>query len=310
MHINFTKAEGLGNDLILVDAIDRPEVAQRPDWPAITPSWCDRHTGIGADALILIVPASGAEAGLRIYNADGSPAAMCGNGTRCVARYLVEQRGVELNELRLRTASGLVRVRPERRQGRFISARVDMGVVSLRPGDVPVLVPGEVALNVPLPADLARAWAPWATGAGLDMTFCAASVGNPHAVIFCRDLSGVPLSVAGPAVERHAIFPQRTNVHFVQVESPSRARMLSWERGVGSTRACGSGACAVAAVGLRSGRLARTCELDLPGGRLQMEVDESTGHVFKTGPANLVYSGTLDWPDPGAVPELASASAR
>jgi diaminopimelate epimerase len=295
----FHKVHGLGNDLILIDAMDHPALAARHDWPALARAWCDRHTGIGADSLILITcpHVQGTGAYLRIFNSDGGESGMCGNGMRCVARHMHEVRGFTDQALRLQTCSTTVTVRSILEGGRWVAARVDMGQAVLEPARVPVSLSGERAVAVPLPPEVVSAWRPWGQAALLDWRMTCVSMGNPHAVVFCEDVQAVPLAQAGPALERHPMFPQRTNVQFARAQGQSIVEVRSWERGAGATLACGSGACAAAVAAVLTGRSRHHVRTRLPGGDLDVEYDPQTGHVFMTGGAERVYVGTIDLPD-------------
>lgn len=295
MRIDFVKVHGLGNDLILVDAVDRPEVLAFSGWSTLASAWCARPTGIGADGVLLLGPGrAGADYTLRVINADGSEAGMCGNGLRCVARHLAEARGAGEEWRTVRTSSTLVRARAIRSPEGFDTATVELGVPSTRPDQVPVLAPD--ALRVELPSDVRRAWADWWSLAGADQAITCVSVGNPHAVVFVRQVDSVPLDLAGPVLERHPLFPEGTNVHFVEPRGPGGARVRSWERGAGITQACGSGACASVVAGVLRGVVARACDVELPGGMLRVHWDDETGRVSMTGAAVVVFRGNTGVP--------------
>lgn len=295
MRIDFIKVHGLGNDLILVDVVDRPEVLAFSGWSTLASAWCARHTGIGADGVLLLGPGrGGADYTLRILNADGSEAGMCGNGLRCVARHLAEARGAGEEWRTVRTSSTLVRARAIRSPEGFDTATVELGVPSTGPDQVPVLAPD--ALRVELPSDVRRAWADWWSVAGADEAIACVSVGNPHAVVFVRQVDRVPLDLAGPVLERHPLFPEGTNVHFVEPRGPGSARVRSWERGAGITQACGSGACASVVAGVLRGVVARACDVELPGGMLRVHWDDETGRVSMTGAAVVVFRGNAGVP--------------
>lgn len=278
MPLHFTKMHGLGNDFVHVSLFD-----QTVDDPAaLARAISDRRRGVGADGLILIGPASGQEAHLRmqVFNADGSRAEMCGNGIRCVGKLAYERGWARHNPLRVETDAG-VRCLELTLGGndRVELIRVDMGPPVLEPARIPVAVGGErvVGMSVPL--------------AGKVLSATCLSLGNPHAVFFTKGLGQVPLGEWGPKLERHPLFPRGINVHFAEVVRPERVRMISWERGAGATPACGTGACAVCVAGVLNGKTQRVVTVQLPGGELKVEWEEGSGHVFATGPATEVFSG-------------------
>ena len=277
--MRFTKMHGIGNDYVYVDCfsqwVDNPGELAR----AVS----DRHFGIGADGLILIEPSSTADVRMRIFNADGSEAEMCGNGIRCMAKYAYDHGLSGANPMRVETAAGVKTVELAiGGDGTVCSATADMGEPTLQPSRIPVAVLGETAIDVPISAG----------GRPLRMT--CVSMGNPHAVIYVEDVPAVPLEVIGPQLEHHALFPRRVNAHFVQVQSAGEVTMRTWERGSGITLGCGSGASAVCVAGVLTGRTARAILAHLPGGDLKVEWREYDGRVYLTGPAVEVFSG--EWP--------------
>jgi len=284
--MRFTKMQGLGNDYVYIDGFAGPLPA---DLPAFSRAVSDRHFGIGSDGLIAIVPptSAGADARMRMFNADGSESEMCGNGLRCVAKY-VHDRGIAGKpKLTLETGRGLLTVDLEIHAGKVRRVRVNMGAPILRAAIIPVTFPDSPVVNVtwPLLRELAG---------GIATAVTCVSMGNPHAVVFCSDVATVPLEAVGPKLETDAHFPKRVNVHFVQVHSPSEVTMRTWERGSGITLACGTGACAVAVAGILTGRTGPKLLAHLPGGALELEWAGGTEPVFMTGPAVEVFSG--DWP--------------
>lgn len=293
MRIEFLKVHGLGNDLILVDAIDRPAVLAFQGWSALATAWCARHTGIGADGVLLLGPGrAGSDYTLRILNADGSEAGMCGNGMRCVARHLAEVRGTGEEWQSIRTSSTVVRARAIHSPGGYDTATVELGEPSTSPAQIPLLAPD--ALRVGIPPEVCEEWGGWWSEAGVDGVMTCVSVGNPHAVVFVHQLDRVPVDLAGPVLERHALFPEGANVHFVEARGADYAFVRSWERGAGLTQACGSGACSAVVAGAMRGVLARTCDVELPGGVLRVRWDSDSGRVSMTGPAVVVFAGSID----------------
>jgi diaminopimelate epimerase len=273
--MRFTKMHGLGNDYVYVDVFHE-RVA---DPAGLAPLVSDRFTGIGADGLILIAPSRVADCRMEMYNADGSRGRMCGNGIRCVAKYVVEHGLAAGHELRIETDSGVREAICHLEGGKVSSVRVDMGAPSLAPGDLPCTLPVDRLVDHPL-----------TLGDATYRTTCV-SLGNPHAVVFVDDLATLDLARVGPLFEHAPIFPERINLHVVRVDSSNELTMATWERGSGITRACGTGACAVCVAGVVSGRSDRRVTVHLPGGDLLIEWS-SEGRVWKTGPAVEVFTGT------------------
>ncbi|MBA4370508.1 MAG: diaminopimelate epimerase [Coriobacteriaceae bacterium] len=276
---------GLGNDFVVVDDLGA-EFDIDPDAVA----WiCDRHFGVGADGLILVRPASvpGADYFMLYYNADGTTAEMCGNGVRCFAKYLVDEGYLppEVSAVTVQTLGGLRHIDFERdADGLMSSATVDMGEPALAPSLVPTTLPGDPAVSR----------APLSTDAG-DVAVTCVSMGNPHAVVWVDDPDTAPVESLGPAIETHAAFPNRTNVEFARVDG-DRITLRVWERGVGETLACGTGACATVVAAVLDGLLSgRTATVELPGGELRVSWDDD-GHVRMTGPAEEVFYGVIDMP--------------
>ncbi|MFO0835999.1 MAG: diaminopimelate epimerase [Phycisphaerales bacterium] len=303
--LEFVKYHGLGNDFVLVDRLDAGGTS--PAWGSLARAWCDRRRGIGADGVLVLEPDSEVDARLSIYNSDGSDGGMCGNGIRCVAMHLFERRQRREGTLRIRAGRGVVTVEPRVEGSKFVGATVDMGEPVLEADRIPVradmaavggrAVPWDGLVRVALPGEIADAWKSWSGGgeggAGLEPVIQCVSMGNPHAVLFCARPEVVPLESAGPLLETHAMFPARTNVHFVRVDSPQSATMRTWERGAGATLACGTGACSVLVAAAIEGRLQRSATIRVPGGELHIRWEQRPGHVFMTGPATEVYRGSI-----------------
>ena len=299
--LQFSKYQGLGNDFLMVDG--RPGGSD--DWLGLTPEriqrLCDRRFGIGADGVILALPPQGdGELRMRIFNADGSEPEMCGNGIRCLARFLADSDGDRPGRSwQIETLAG--RIVPELQpQG---TIRVDMGAPFLQPQQVPTTL----ALGPDgIPQGEIEA-------AGERFAVGAAGMGNPHVVIPVEDVASVDLERFGAALEVHPAFPARTNVHFVQVLSPDHLLMRVWERGAGPTLACGTGACATLVVCQRLGLADRSARLDLPGGPLWIDWDAASDHLFMTGPAEAVFDAVVTpqlWEEAEAIqPEAPGASA-
>ncbi|HEY7062718.1 MAG TPA: diaminopimelate epimerase [Chloroflexota bacterium] len=275
--MDFMKMHGLGNDFVLFDCLSGSSTRTDAEWAALAEKVCDRHFGVGADGILVALPSECADVRMRIWNGDGSEAEMCGNGVRCLARY-ARDRGMATDHLRVETLAGLLELTFPGGAG---DVRVDMGPPRLAPREIPVHAEGDRALAVRVPVN------------GRALEVACVSMGNPHAVTFigADELAALPLHEIGPLVERHELFPERTNFHAVAVASPHSATVRVWERGVGPTLACGTGACAVTVAGVLSGRLASPVDVTLPGGTLRIEWEQG-GSVFMTGPTEYVFRGT------------------
>jgi diaminopimelate epimerase len=279
LDLEFTKMHGLGNDFIVVD--DRDVLF---DFAPEAVAWlCDRHFGIGADGLILVRPpqTDGSDFFMQYYNADGSVAEMCGNGVRCFAKFVADRRLIDGDALRVDTLGGTKAIAIARDGlGLMEVATVDMGEPVLDPALIPTTFTSEACSG-----DLV------ATEVGTFEITCV-SMGNPHAVVWVRDVDDVPVEEIGPAIETNEAFPAKTNVEFAHVESPDRIRLRVWERGVGETLACGTGACATLVAASLTARFGREGIVELPGGELYVRWAED-GHVYMTGPAAEVFSGRV-----------------
>jgi diaminopimelate epimerase len=288
--MRFTKMHGIGNDYVYVDCFRQPP----PRDPAgLSRVVSDRHFGVGGDGLILIAPSERADARMRMFNADGSESEMCGNGIRCVAKYVYDHGLAVKPRLTIETGRGILTLDLEVKDGRVRRVTVDMGTPILEAEKVPTTLPGPRVVNQPLPAILGADDERKLAGCGLDPRLTCVSMVNPHAVLYCRDVAKVPLESVGPVLEHASLFPRRINVHFVQVHSPDEVTMRTWERGSGVTLACGTGACSVAVAGVLTGRTGRRLRAHLPGGDLELHWSEGDDHVYMTGPAVEVFSG--DW---------------
>jgi diaminopimelate epimerase len=277
--VKFIKMHGAGNDYVYVDCFQQTLT----DLPNLAQAVSDRHFGIGSDGLILILPSSCADAKMRIFNADGSEAEMCGNGVRCVAKYIYDYAIARRKSLRIETNAGVLALQVVTdARDKVAQVRVDMGVPKLQREDIPMLgATHSQALGVQLQVD------------GRSFTVSCLSVGNPHCVVFVDDVDAVVLEHWGPLLENHPQFPQRINVEFVQVVSPTEVRQRTWERGAGETLACGTGSSAVTVASFLAGYTGRKIINHLRGGDLEMEYHES-GTIYMTGPATEVFSG--EWP--------------
>ena len=299
--MRFAKMHGLGNDYVYIDE-GRERVA---DAPRLARAVSDRHAGVGSDGLILLGLASdsGAHVRMRVFNADGSEAQMCGNGIRCVVRYAAERGLSRANPMRVQTGRGILEV--AWRDGGAFEATVGMGAPRLACAEVPARVPGVPAthevLGWHLPAGFwqgLEAPTDWMQACGLHGTLSLVNMGNPHAVFWCDDVAGVPLERVGPFIERHAWFPERINAHFAQATGRGEIVMRTWERGSGVTMACGTGASAVGVAAVKQGLSASPMRVRLPGGELRIAWAGDGAQVEMTGPAAFVAEGEL-------APELA-----
>lgn len=286
--MRFTKMHGIGNDYIFIDCFEQPKVMQR-DSADLARRMSDRHYGVGSDGLILICPpesAQHADVRMRMFNADGSESEMCGNGLRCLVKYVLEKGISERDPLRVQTGAGALNTRSERdSEGRVVSVTVEMGAPVLEPEQIPVDVAdleqvGPCEFSIESPAGRISA--------------VFVSMGNPHLVSFLtrlEDLEELDVATVGAALEHHPAFPKRMNVHFAFVHGESEASMRTWERGSGITLACGTGACAVLVAGVKLGKIARQAKLRLPGGDLNIAWPDDEAQVLMTGPAKRICDG-------------------
>jgi len=287
--MRFHKLQGCGNDYVYIDCVRQ---APPCDPAGLSKVISDRHFGVGADGLILIGPSERADVRMRMFNADGSESELCGNGVRCVAKYAYDHGLTSNNPLRVETGRGVLTLHLEVRRGKVEQVTVQMGEPILEAERIPTTLPGPRVVDQPLPG-LALDTG-WYADCGLDPRITCVSMGNPHVVLYCRDVARVPLERVGPVLENAPVFPRRINVHFVQTHTPEEVTMRTWERGSGITLACGTGACAVCVAGVLTGRTGRHLTAHLPGGDLRLEWAEADNQVRMTGPAVEVFSG--DWP--------------
>lgn len=280
MGIEFTKYHGLGNDFILIDN-------RHQETPLITPEqavkWCDRHFGIGADGVIFALPGQDkTDYTMRIFNSDGSEPEMCGNGIRCLAKFIADLEGHTADTAaqltyRIHTLGGVML--PTLQADGQVT--VDMGTPKLLASEIPTTLadPGEKVVNVPLEI------------AGMLWSLTCVSMGNPHCITFVDDVNAIQLAELGPKFEHYSVFPQRTNTEFVEVVHRNYLKMRVWERGAGATLACGTGACATLVAGVLTNRCDRHATIELPGGCLDIEWAELDQHLYMTGPAERVFKG-------------------
>ena len=274
--MKFTKMQGIGNDYVYVNCFQEKIAA--PSDLAVRIS--DRHLGVGSDGLILICPSEIADFQMVMYNSDGSRAQMCGNGVRCVGKYVHDKGLTSKTTVTVETLAGVKTLTLHLREdGTVGSVTVDMGAPILCPSDIPALGAGDSFVNQPLMVD------------GTEWLVTAVSMGNPHAIVYVDNTKHLDLPAIGPGFEHHPAFPERINTEFLQVIDRHTIRMRVWERGAGETLACGTGACASLVASVLTGKTDREATLRLLGGDLFIRWDPDTGHVFMTGPAEFVFEG-------------------
>lgn len=278
--IEFVKMHGLGNDFIIVDCLSHPYDSEQLTQAAVP--LCDRHFGIGGDGLILALPSSSCDFRMRIINNDGSEAEMCGNGIRCFAKYLYEHDLTRRTTLTIETLAGVISPVLILDDDHVKAVRVDMGEPRLERTLIPMAGPAGQVVNESLRVN------------GETFGVTAVSMGNPHAVIFVDDVARFAVEHYGPLIEKHAAFPRKTNVEFVQVLSPGELKMRVWERGAGITLACGTGACASLVAAVLAGNAERAATVELPGGPLVIAWNDADNHVYMTGPAEEAFTGIVN----------------
>ena len=278
--MKFTKMQGLGNDYVYVNCLE--EMVPDPEETARLVS--DRHFGVGSDGLILICPSKAADFEMRMYNADGSRGEMCGNGIRCVAKYVYDYGLTDKTSISVETLGGIKYLDLTVEDGKVSLVKVDMGRPELEPSRIPVVAEGDRAVDEPITVD------------GKEYRMTCVSMGNPHAVVYVDcDVKELPLEEIGPGFEHHERFPKRVNTEFVRVLDRKTVEMRVWERGSGETLACGTGACAVAVSSALNGLTEDEVTVKLLGGDLRIQWDRERDTVYMTGPAAVVFDG--EWPE-------------
>lgn len=275
--MKFTKMHGCGNDYVYVNAFE--EKIEDPASVAIRVS--DRHFGIGSDGLIMICPSKVADFRMAMYNADGSEGKMCGNGVRCIAKYVYDKGLTDKTQISIETLGGIKYLDLQVENGAVKTVKVDMGEPVLKAEDVPVQFAKERMIGEEVTVD----------GKTYNMT--CVSMGNPHAVVWVEDTKSLDLEKIGPNFEHHSMFPERVNTEFVQILSRTEVNMRVWERGSGETLACGTGACATAVACILNDKTEDEVLVHLVGGDLKITYDRETNHVFMTGPATIVFEGEI-----------------
>lgn len=276
--LQFTKMQGLGNDYVYVDCTKKK--LENASEVAVKVS--DRHFGIGSDGLILINASSVADFEMEMYNADGSRGEMCGNGIRCVAKYVYDYGLTDQTHISVETLGGIKYLDLTVEEGRVRQVRVDMGRPMLCPAEIPVIANGESVIDMPIEVD------------GTEYRMTAVGMGNPHTVVFVEDVDGLEIEQIGPKFEHHPCFPNRVNTEFVKVLDRNTVKMRVWERGSGETLACGTGACAVAVACILNGLTENKVTVQLLGGDLLIEWDREADKVYMTGPSEVVFYGEIE----------------
>ena len=275
--MKFTKMQGIGNDYVYVNCFE--EDIKDPSELSIAIS--DRHFGVGSDGLIMIMPSPIADARMRIFNADGSEAQMCGNGIRCVAKYLYEYGIKKSDRMTIETAAGLKTIELTTVNGGVTQIKVEMGTPELLRNEIPMLGENKQVINEPLQVNDTMLYV------------TCVSIGNPHCITFVDDVDSIVLDVTGKAIENHELFPERINAHFVQQISTNKVKMRTWERGSGETLACGTGAVATGVACVLNNLTERVISTQLPGGELTVEWTDDN-KTFMTGPAENDFTGQWD----------------
>ena len=280
--IKFSKMHGLGNDYVVIDETSE-EIIPEDKKPEITLELCKRGFSIGADGVIFVTPSTSEDIRFRIFNSDGSEAEMCGNGIRCFSKFIYDKGIIDKEKINVETLGGTKKVNLTIKDGKVASSKVNMGNATFKTSEIPMTSDKEEFLDGELIV------------CGEPIKMAVVSVGNPHAVIFTDNLDDVPLNEMGPVIETHEAFPQKINVHFVEILSKNEIDMITWERGAGVTFACGTGATSCVLAGFKLGKLDNDVLVHLPGGDLKINVYENNGTLgaFMEGDAVLVFDGSM-----------------
>ena len=279
--MKFTKMQGCGNDYVYINgAAEQIAMEKKPD---VVRFLSDRHFGVGGDGAIFINPHPDADFEMEMYNADGTRSEMCGNGIRCVAKYVYD-KGLTKNKNISIISAGKIKYLEltTDEQDKVVQVKVNMGAPILEPQQIPVVVEGDMAVNVPILVQ------------GKEYAMTCVSMGNPHAVLFVEDVQDLPLEKIGPDFENHERFPRRTNTEFVQIVDESHVKMRVWERGTGETLACGTGCCATAVACVLNGLTKEEVEVEVLGGKIQISWEREENLVYMTGPAEIVFEGEIN----------------
>ena len=276
--MKFTKMQGLGNDYVYVNCFE--ETIENP--PEMAKKVSNRNFGIGSDGLIMINPSDVADFEMEMYNADGSRSEMCGNGIRCVGKYVYDYGLTEKEHISVETLAGIKYLDLTVEDGKVKLVKVDMGNPELVPANIPIVADGDRVIDEPINVN------------GTEYRMTGVSMGNPHAVVYVEDVKGLDIEKIGPAFENHERFPNRVNTEFVKVLDQNTVEMRVWERGSGETMACGTGACAVAVACILNGLTEDKVTVKLLGGDLQIEWDKEADKVYMTGPAEVSFDGEIN----------------
>ena len=276
--IKFTKMQGLGNDYVYMDAIHQ----KIENESSLAQFVSNRHFGIGSDGLILICKSDVADFKMRMFNSDGSEAEMCGNGIRCVGKFVYDKGLTDKTTVTIETLAGIKTLELNTKDGKVETVKVDMGEPILNPKEIPVISDEEPVKNLMLEAE------------GRKFKFTCVSMGNPHAITEVEDTEKFDVEKYGKVLEVDKAFPNKTNVEFIQIVDKNHVKMRVWERGAGETLACGTGACATAVAWYLNGKTDRNVEVELLGGKLYIEWNEENNHIYMTGPAVTVFEGVLN----------------
>lgn len=289
--MKFTKMHGCGNDYVFVDCVTKNFLTDEiSDLPMTAIKISKRRTGVGSDGLIVIKPSEKADFEMEIYNADGSLAEMCGNGIRCVGKYVYDYELTNKEHVTIDTKAGIKQLDLNIEHGKVSTVCVDMGKPKLQPRDVPAICDSKLERIFDYPLLVG----------GIHYPITCVSMGNPHAVVFMDDILRTDVKYIGPQVENHTMFPQKTNVEFVHVISRNRIDMRVWERGAGETFACGTGSCASVIASILHGYTENEVTVQLLGGELLIRYDETKDTVYMTGPAVTVFDGDIDLTEKGS----------
>lgn len=277
--IKFTKMHGLGNDYVYMDCTKNGEPENIPYLAHVV---SDRHFGVGSDGLILIEPSKTCDFKMRMFNSDGTEAQMCGNGIRCVGKFVYDKSLTKKKNISIETLAGTKQLLLNINNGKVETVKVDMGKPILDPKKIPVIAKGKIVKNLNLIA-LDRAF-----------SFTCVSMGNPHAITKVEEISNFEVEKYGKILEVDSHFPERANIEFIEIKDKTHIKMRVWERGAGETYACGTGACAVVVATNLNGETNDKVIVELLGGELEIEWNKTTGHIFMTGPATTVYEGEME----------------
>lgn len=280
MKIQFTKMQGCGNDYVYINGFAQKISAE--DKPEFVRKVSDRHFGIGSDGVIFINPSKEADFEMEMFNADGSRSEMCGNGIRCVAKYVYDNKMTNETNFTIVSGGQIKVMELTTKDDKAVAVRVDMGEPILEAEKIPVTAKESPVVKAPICVQ------------GKEYEMTCVSMGNPHAVVFMKDVAGLKIEEVGPYFENHVCFPRRTNTEFVRVIDSNTVEMRVWERGTGETLACGTGCCATAVACVLNGLTKREVTVKILGGELLIQWDEATNHVFMTGPAETVFEGTIE----------------